>query len=769
MRVFPKVASKRRAVWGVLVLWGVLAVLVTGQGSVLTAGSAFVGHVSTPDVHTPAGRVVLVLINRLSLNDVSSHPRWQALAAGSWFGGMTLKTARGHGDVHQAVTLGAGALAAGHKDVSGFDADEWVEAAGGTAADWYRQMTGRALNEGVLVPAIGLLVRENEPSSRFPAVPGALGTRIQEAGGMTAVFGNSDRGTKPKRLAPLVTMDETGWTPWGEVGRGMVRSAPDRPFGVATHYERMLVQLRQLPPDVWLAVFELGDLDRLAAVRQKMAVGHAELLRRQILSEMADFVQVLISWLRPGDSLWVVSPMVDEDSYQKGMWLAPVLWWPTPSAGGGLLVSDSTRRAGFVTNLDVTATILAQLGIPRPAGMAGRPLRPAASSEPVEPTGFYGRETTLKQAAFWDELARTQWAHQLRPQVLRPHVFLQMGLMLVAAVVWGLRLQRGYRPVRLLLLAMLFAPTVLLMLSVPKMTFWHVLLFVWAVSILAAALAERVSWRFALLTAAVSVWLLVAVDMMRGGVWLKRSLLSYDPMLAARFYGIGNEYMGIVVGAVILTAALVWEWAEKHSRRWLTQWIWWGVAGGMLAWLAVMAAPWAGANAGGAVTAGVGFVTTWVFLRFPGPSPGRLLWSLLIGLLLAFMSLFVLNAWWTNDEGNGLSHVGEAWQAAGGGQWEELRSMAVRKLETNWRLIRHSIWTKVFALSLIVSFIVQLLPGTGRSPQMSPAWAAAFRGILAASVAALLFNDSGIVAAATAIVYLVVPKLILEATKRSIL
>lgn len=95
--------------------------------------------------------------------------------------------------------------------------------------------------------------------------------------------------------------------------------------------------------------------------------------------------------------------------------------------------------------------------------------------------------------------------------------------------------------------------------------------------------------------------------------------------------------------------------------------------------------------------------------------------------------------------------------------------MAVRKLETNWRLIRHSIWTKVFALSLIVSFIVQLLPGTGRSPQMSPAWAAAFRGILAASVAALLFNDSGIVAAATAIVYLVVPKLILEATERSIL
>lgn len=92
--------------------------------------------------------------------------------------------------------------------------------------------------------------------------------------------------------------------------------------------------------------------------------------------------------------------------------------------------------------------------------------------------------------------------------------------------------------------------------------------------------------------------------------------------------------------------------------------------------------------------------------------------------------------------------------------------MAMRKLETNWRLIRHSIWTKVFATALVVSFIVQLLPGrsSGRGPFRPgehPAWTAAFRGILAASVAALLFNDSGIVAAATASVYLVVSLLVL--------
>jgi hypothetical protein len=184
----------------------------------------------------------------------------------------------------------------------------------------------------------------------------------------------------------------------------------------------------------------------------------------------------------------------------------------------------------------------------------------------------------------------------------------------------------------------------------------------------------------------------------------------------------------------------------------------------MLAWLAVLAAPTAGANAGGAVAAGVGFVGTWFFLRFPDISPGRLLLCLLAGFLLALLCLLAFNGLGHGGSaGSASSHVGKALTAAGDGEWEMLQALAVRKLETNWRLIRHSIWTKVVATSLLVSFSVQLLPGSGeRERRLRPEWTAGFRGILAASVAALLFNDSGIVAAATAIVYLVVPMLILR-------
>src|SRR5690606_32230034 len=44
-------------------------------------------------------------------------------------------------------------------------------------------------------------------------------------------------------------------------------------------------------------------------------------------------------------------------------------------------------------------------------------------------------------------------------------------------------------------------------------------------------------------------------DGMFGAVGIKHSLLGYDPVVGARFYGIGNEYMGVLVGSTILAVS----------------------------------------------------------------------------------------------------------------------------------------------------------------------------------------------------------------------
>ncbi|OUM85553.1 MAG: hypothetical protein BAA01_05110 [Bacillus thermozeamaize] len=700
-------------------------------------------------------RVILVLMNGLSFGDLLAHPAWRELAGESWLGAMTLKTARTHKDVHAYVTLGAGAYAAGVKEAHGYDAQEQVPPEGVRASKWYAQLTGRWQTSGVLVPAIARLVSENQAMKQYVAVPGALGQLIRESGGWTAVFGNSDRGPAVKRLAPLLTMDEAGWTPLGEVGRRMVREAPERPFGMATDYDAMMQAFRTLPFAVRLVVFELGDLDRLSALVGQMDSRHAVYVRTVILNEMARFVQGVRREKRDEDTLLVVSPMVDESSYQAGMWLAPVLWLEGKTKGGtgrqpgGLLRSESTRRDGVVTNLDVTATVLQQLGIPIPLWMSGCALQKAG--------------TASEQDAFWRELGQMHWAHQMRPRVLRPYVVQQMAIFILAGLVGLFHFQKWYARVRILAFATLFAPLAFFVLSDWLAAGWQALLFLWGVTLLAAWLIDR--WfppPVGLLLAAGCGWLPVALDLLRGGVWLRESLLSYDPMLAARFYGIGNEYMGILVGSVILTVALVWDLLHASGRTWRNRLLLAGTACFMLGWVIVLSDPGTGANAGGALAAGVGFTGAWIFLRQPNASIRRILLLLAVGFFFAFLLLLGINTFGTGVQD---SHVGMALEVSNEGEWEAIRALIVRKLETNWRLIRYSIWTKVFATSLLVSLLVQLRPrmgGKGRLQRFSPQLAAGFRGILVGSVAALFFNDSGIVAAATAIVYLVVPMIVLS-------
>jgi|SRR5699024_8854693 len=94
---------------------------------------------------------------------------------------------------------------------------------------------------------------------------------------------------------------------------------------------------------------------------------------------------------------------------------------------------------------------------------------------------------------------------------------------------------------------------------------------------------------------------------------------------------------------------------------------------------------------------------------------------------------------------------------------EEITHIINRKLEMNLKLIRVSSWGKVFLLSLLAMAVLSVRPAGGlrqlidRYPQLFNG----FTAILAGSLAALAFNDSGIVSAATAVIYVVMPVMIL--------
>ena len=99
---------------------------------------------------------------------------------------------------------------------------------------------------------------------------------------------------------------------------------------------------------------------------------------------------------------------------------------------------------------------------------------------------------------------------------------------------------------------------------------------------------------------------LLMLDAVLGTALVSQSALSAYYLSGIRFYGIGNEYMGVLLGAALITATML---PKPEGKRWP-----WG-----LAWFAlvtfVLSFPAFGAKAGGAITAVLTFKVMWQRMR----------------------------------------------------------------------------------------------------------------------------------------------------------
>src|SRR5690606_1943437 len=107
----------------------------------------------------------------------------------------------------------------------------------------------------------------------------------------------------------------------------------------------------------------------------------------------------------------------------------------------------------------------------------------------------------------------------------------------------------------------------------------------------------------------------LVADVTQGAPLIKSSLLGYDPITGARFYGIGNEYMGVLIGTTLVGATGL---LDRFPRR---SWLRWAILGLFALVAAVLAAPSLGVNVGGTIAASSGFAATALLLW-----RGRLTW-----------------------------------------------------------------------------------------------------------------------------------------------
>ncbi len=408
-----------------------------------------------------------------------------------------------------------------------------------------------------------------------------------------------------------------------------------------------------------------------------------------------------------GGRLVVLSPYASDTDYRAGRRLMPVLVWG-PGISAGLLYSPSTHRAGLVTNTDFAPSIAAEFGLTRgdfPGSPFGQAWTPKAAPNAVGAVAGLDAEAV----------------QQAQSLFVLPYVALALALVAALGTLLALR---------------------------GRLTaFWPVALAALLTALLLAATPTEALTGFALLSAA--AWpgarrfgaqtvlhLLFGVitaalvgDMLTGSHLMHRSLLGYSAIEGARYYGIGNEAMGLLIGSLLVLAARLWTASKVRQGA---------ILGGLGLVCLLLGAPGAGAKAGGVLVSLLSFGALLLMLR-GGTLSVRTVVILALGAAAALAGTVGLDLLLSHGQGH--SHLGEAARRISAGGWGEAQSIIARKLAVEARLSWHSAWAAPLWAGLACVLLLKR--------QSKTAADRALRGAgLTAVAACVVLNDAGVVAGA---------------------
>ncbi len=728
----------------------------------------------------PHQRVVIVTLDRLFLEDFKNYsgPLLSTLLDESGVTLMNVNTAGSPETDGGYATLGAGARLQGHWSVRlAFNREESHR--GSTAEALYMTHTGmKTPPRGALIHPYWMSLLELNRELPYPAHVGVLGETLRLNGLNTAVLGNADH-DEPGRQAVSIAMDSLGMVTFGDVSSSLLKINENAPYGFSSDPRAYLEALYGVWQDSSLIVIEWGDSSRIDAYREHLPPGRREQLLTSSLAEFDQLLEGILSRLDHNTLLMLLSPSPPQAVSGIGQRMTPLILYDSSRREGGVLRSATTRRPGIVTNIDIAPTVLQHLGVDAPFFLWGAPLEFVPASNNLET--LVGLST------------HTARIYQQRPPIIRGYILslIIVSLLGVFAVITRFKSLYG---LRYILVVLLNVPAVLLVAAffspfpaaeTSQSMLWLILI---AVPVMAPALLlMRRNLMACFAYSGLTICTLLMFDLWFGAPLNSRSLFGYDPISGARFYGLGNEYMGVLLGAFILgsisVCSLLLHGVEKYKNYFIIM-IGSIFAAASLLLVFFMSSPAYGANFGGSITAGFALAVTlgslillpeWKRKTFKlqclshnkmgynnnGGEKKRanfcginVVKTAIVGTFLLVTALFV---YYLNVPGGGdpVSHLGRTWELVRSDGIPELGNVTLRKLSMNLKLFRFSLWSRVFLGFIGLLVILYYYPvGLMRSVfSREPFFKAILGGTIAGSIVAFCMNDSGVVAAATVMLY----------------
>lgn len=503
-------------------------------------------------------KIVIVSIPMVGWEDVAAGdaPNLARLADEWSVAALSLRTVGPKTDLASAlVTIGAGnrARAHGAQPKEEGDADTAPNAVPGPEGAYVRGMSD---------------LQSDNTDLHFGAFPGALGQRLKLAGLRTGVAGNADggyirptsrvrkgTGIERKRFGALAVADRQGRVDVAVVGDELNLPDPETLNGFRADPAALVTAAGEVISASEVSVIELTDTYRESVIAYaslrytKTPEGPLPQVKAAVRRDDALLGEVIAQVDLSVDSLLVLGTSGPGPGRSEVLELAVMAG--DGATRHGWLTSATTLRDGLLTVSDVGPGILKLLKLDIPEEMTGQPFR--STGGPAE-----GRIDTI---------VRVQEEAQFHVEWVGRFFLIFVALqLLLYSIAWS-RLHQGRVAspwLRRLTLGFMSVPAATLFLATtdPKRIGWAgPMLFLLFVSSALTALALRGTWRKypagpATFICAVNLAVILA-DLLTGAHLQLSSFIGYSPIVAGRFYGIGNLAFAVLATSSLLVAGVV--------------------------------------------------------------------------------------------------------------------------------------------------------------------------------------------------------------------
>lgn len=686
-----------------------------------------------------SGKVIFINMNRTTIEAMKNIPSLKAeLENRGYIGLMNIRGDQGTDDKRSLASMGAG----GRANIA---SDSYINFKETTEEDAliYKSATGKTPKK-INDLSINQSLNENETKGQYGSTLGSLGQTLSDNKLKVAVLGNSDTiedgELKANRNICLLAMDNYGRVPDGNINNINIKD-DTMPFGIRTDYSKLVKETKNLYEKNDALFVDLGDTYRLDQYKGFLNEDTYAKMKKTIHNNISNYLKTVFDMVGENDVVYIASAFPSKLAYKNKERLSPIIKFKGNEKG--LLSSSTTRRDGVVANIDVGVDILNEFGLKNEI-MVGRAYNLVQKDDNIE---FVSHE-----------LQKMATVSSIRANVVNTFVGVVSvsWIIGVIAILFRNRIPNKEKVFTVLKefiklgiimpLTFMLAPVfnfktpVLMTLGIIGMT-------------LALYTLGRVLFKddlkqmgfFALLTITV-----IVIDCVFGTYLMKNNIMSYDAIVGARYYGVGNEYEGVSIASPIFAFAILLNYNKKLPK--------WSVVIASLVILITSAYPTMGANVGGAISQTAAYLL-FIMLIFDVKLDFKkviLIGLAVVGVVGAFAFFDIISG--------SESHLGLfVQQILLNGPGTIIQTFA-RKISMNLKLAQTSVWVNILLVGIFIIGIFIIRPPR-QFRMIAKKYPMIFKGFIASfigCIVTLLVNDSGIVAASTASIYILIPLIIIS-------